>query len=114
MVFNFVCFALVACKLRSATTNRGNITDSPKLNLIIYFLLFILLGANGVLILVTPFTSHIAVSILLILTLAGQGIYIGAVSIFNPQVIGYLRKNARKSTKAKSTQNYKNDENISQ
>ena len=60
------------------------------------------MGAGCFFTLLTPFTDHIVVWILLILTTASQGIYIGAVSLFSPQVVGYARKKWHKCKQKQS------------
>ena len=53
------------------------------------------MGAGCGFVLLTPFTDHLAVWIVIIVSNASQGVYIGAVSIFNAQVMAYFRQKHR-------------------
>ena len=66
-------------------------TKDAKSNRTTYLRLFVLMGVGSGFLLLTPFIDHIVVWILIILTTASQGVYIGAVSLFSRQVLTCFR-----------------------
>ena len=67
-------------------------TKDGQSNWNVYIKLFILMGVGCGFLILTPFIDNIILWILIIITTAGQGIYISLVSILNSQVLNYLIK----------------------
>ena len=71
-------------------------SQDGKNNWVVYIKLFIMMGVGFVVLILTPFFDHIALWIIIIITTAGQGLYISLISIFNSQMLNYIRANWNK------------------
>ena len=91
VILNILLFVVLSVRLRKAMKHRDNMTSTVTSTRGLYLRLFLLMGVGSGFLLLTPFIDHIVVWILIILTTASQGVYIGAVSLFSRQVLTCFR-----------------------
>ena len=112
-ILNTTFFILVALKLRHSFKQRTTMTQDGKNNWSVYIKLFLMMGVGCGSLILTPFIDHIVLWIIIIITTAGQGIYISLISIFNPKVMDYMRAKWNSKFTDKTPERHTNETSLS-